>query len=72
MSDQDPEQNDLLNRAELEVKAMWEQGMEHPSTQPVLIGAAIGFAIGIVLFDGAWFLTAFAGAAFALYNRLEK
>ncbi len=72
MTDGDPEGKDLLKRAETEVKAMLAEGLGHPSTQPVLIGAAIGFMIGIVVFDGTWFLTALAGAAFALYTRLEK
>lgn len=72
MADGDPEEKELLKRAEIEVKAMWAEGMDHPSTQPVLIGAAIGFAIGVVVFDGAWLLTALIGAVFTLYTRLEK
>jgi hypothetical protein len=39
MSDRD---EDLVGRARDEITAMAKQGMGHPSTKPVLIGAGIG------------------------------
>jgi hypothetical protein len=46
MSDRD---EDLVGRARDEITAMAKQGMGHPSTKPVLIGAGIGAVAGALL-----------------------
>ncbi|QUL38805.1 hypothetical protein [Erythrobacter sp. JK5] len=63
---------DLLEDAKTEISAMAKDGTGHPSTKPILIGAAIGFAVGMIVLDGAWFLGLIAGAAVALYLRIKK
>ncbi len=72
--DQEPpeEEQDLVEDAKTEISAMAKQGAQHPSTKPVLIGAAIGVAVGMLVFDGAWFLGFLVGAAVALYMRIKK
>jgi hypothetical protein len=64
--------NDLIESAKTEISAMAEGGIEHPSTKPVIIGAAIGAVVGAVFLDGSWFLGLFVGAAIALYQRIRK
>ncbi|HSG33791.1 MAG TPA: hypothetical protein VLA37_04590 [Sphingomonadaceae bacterium] len=64
--------NELIEAAKSEISAMGKQGMDHPSTKPVLIGAAIGAAVGYFLLGGSWFLGLFVGAAIALYQRIKK
>ena len=39
----------LLDDAKAEISGMAKQGMRHPSTKPVLIGAAAGAAAGALL-----------------------
>ncbi len=71
--DRQPEdEQDLLEDAKSEISEMAKAGPNHPSTKPVLIGAAIGVVVGIVAFDGAWFLGLVVGAAIALYMRIKK
>ncbi len=71
--DRRPEdEQDLLEDAKSEISEMAKAGPDHPSTKPVLIGAAIGVVVGIVAFDGAWFLGLLVGAAIALYMRIKK
>ena len=53
-----------------EAKAMGREGMQHPSTKPVLIGAGIG-AIGGALLLGGPVLGGLAGATFMLYKRIR-
>lgn len=48
--------DDLIDNAREEIVGMAKEGLAHPSTKPVLTGAAIG---------------AVAGAGFALYKRLR-
>ena len=66
------DEQDLVEDAKAEISAMAKQGAQHPSTKPVLIGAAIGVAVGMLVFDGAWFLGFLVGAAVALYLRIKK
>ena len=42
MDNRDPRRNDWVEDAKAEVSGMAKGGMDHPSTKPVLAGAAIG------------------------------
>jgi len=61
----------LFGDARDEISGMAKQGMKHPSTKPVLTGAAIGAVAGIVLPVVSWPLGLIAGAGFMLYKRLR-
>lgn len=68
----DPERgNDLWEDARDEISGMAKQGMSHPSTKPVLTGAAVGAVAGAVLPVVSWPLGLLAGAGFMLYRRLR-
>ena len=74
MSDyRDPNQGggDLLSDAGAEIKGMAKEGLQHPSTKPVLTGAAVGAVAGAVLPVVSWPLGLLAGAGFMLYKRLR-
>jgi hypothetical protein len=75
MSDyRDPNQgggDNLLSEAGAEIKGMATQGLQHPSTKPVLTGAAVGAVAGAVLPVVSWPLGLLAGAGFMLYKRLR-
>ena len=55
-----------------EVTGMAKEGVNHPSTAPVLTGAAIGAVAGAILPVISWPLGLIAGAGFALYQRIKK
>jgi hypothetical protein len=63
---------DLLASARVEISGMAKQGMAHPSTKPVLTGAAIGAVAGVLLPFVSLPLGAIAGAGYALYRRLPR
>ena len=63
--------NDLLGRATEEISGMAKQGMDHPSTRPVLVGAGIGAVAGALLPFVSLPLGLVAGAGFALYQRIK-
>ena len=67
----DPIDRRILADAVAEVKDMGRDGMAHPSTKPVLTGAAIGTVAGIVLPVVTWPIGLLAGAAFMLYKRVR-
>ena len=72
MNEQDPRRGeDLVGDARDEITAMAKEGMAHPSTRPVLTGAAIGAVAGAVLPIVSWPLGLVAGAGFMLYKRLR-
>ncbi|WP_394270660.1 hypothetical protein [Qipengyuania sp.] len=77
MDERDPERgnrhqdHDLLPDAKHEVQGMLKGGLAHPSTKPVLTGAAIGVVVAAVLPVVTWPLGLAAGAGFALYKRLR-
>lgn len=54
-----------------EAKAMGKEGMQHPSTKPVLVGAAVGAVAGAVLPLVTLPIGAVAGAGFMLYKRIR-
>ncbi|HET6525703.1 hypothetical protein [Sphingopyxis sp.] len=72
MARQHPEEPTLIELSIEEVKAMGKQGMNHPSTRPVLTGGAVGAVIGAVLPVVSWPVGLFAGAAIALYSRVKR
>ncbi|MCZ8019730.1 hypothetical protein [Novosphingobium sp.] len=63
--------NDLISDVRDEIVGMGKQGMAHPSTKPVLTGAAIGAVAGAVLPVVSWPIGLLAGAGFMLYKRLR-
>ncbi|MDO9370070.1 MAG: hypothetical protein Q7T68_16015 [Sphingopyxis sp.] len=72
MARQHPEEPTLVEVTVEEVKAMGKQGLAHPSTRPVLIGGAIGAALGLVLDAVTWPVGLFAGALIALLMRVRR
>ena len=61
----------ILKDAVSEAKAMGREGMAHPSTKPVLTGAAVGAIAGAVLPVVTLPLGLIAGAGFMLYKRIR-
>lgn len=73
MNDQEPRQpGDWVEDAKSELIGMGKEGMHHPSTKPVLTGAAIGAVAGAVLPVISWPVGLAIGAGFAFYQRLRK
>lgn len=73
MTEKDPkhQDHDLIPDATAEFKAMSREGMSHPSTKPVLTGAAVGAVAGIVLPIVGPIVGGIAGAGFMLYKRIR-
>jgi hypothetical protein len=63
--------DNLLNDAKDEVVSMAKEGMHHPSTKPVLTGAAVGAVAGWILPVVSLPVGLIAGAGFMLYKRLR-
>ena len=63
---------DWVEDVKTEVTGMAKEGVNHPSTAPVLTGAAIGAVAGAILPVISWPLGLIAGAGFALYQRIKK
>jgi len=63
--------NDLIDDIREEIVSMGKEGMHHPSTKPVLTGAAIGAVAGAVLPIVSWPIGLIAGVGFMLYKRLR-
>ena len=63
--------DNLLQDAKEEIVGMGKQGMAHPSTKPVLTGAAVGAVAAAVLPLVTWPVGLVAGAGFMLYKRLR-
>lgn len=63
---------DWIEDLKTEVSGMAREGINHPSTRPVLTGAAIGVVAGAVLPVISWPVGLLAGAGFALYQRIRK
>ena len=75
MNDEDKQpgnKNDMIDDAREEIVGMAKEGMHHPSTKPVLKGAAIGAVAGALLPVVTWPLGLAAGAGYVLYNRIKK
>lgn len=72
MSDQGPRQTpEWVEDVTVEVTGMAREGLNHPSTKPVLIGTGIGALAGALIIGGP-ILGGLAGAGFALYQRIRK
>lgn len=68
----DPRGGGLIEDAKVEISGMAKDGMQHPSTKPVLAGAAIGAVAGFLLPVVTIPLGVVAGAGFAFYNRIKR
>lgn len=64
--------NDWVEDAKSEISGMAKSGLDHPSTKPVLAGAAIGAVAGVLLPVISLPVGALVGAGFAFYNRIKK
>ena len=63
---------DWVEDVKAEVSGMAKEGMHHPSTKPVLAGAAIGAVAGVLLPVLSIPVGLLAGAGIALYTRVKK
>jgi hypothetical protein len=63
--------DDFIEEAKEELTGMAKEGMHHPSTKPVLTGAAVGAVAGLVLPIVSWPLGLAAGAGYMFYKRLR-
>ena len=72
MIDPNDQKPDYLGRATDEVKAMGKQGLSHPSTKPVLGGAAIGAVAGLFLPVLSIPIGLIGGAGIALWLRIKR
>lgn len=71
--DQDPRQGpDWVEDAKTEISGMAKEGLDHPSSKPVIAGAVIGALAGGLLPVVTWPIGLIAGAGFALYQRIKK
>lgn len=66
------EPNDLFEQAKTEISGMAKEGMSHPSTKPVLAGAAIGAGAGLLLPVLSIPVGLIAGAGIAFWMRLKR
>ena len=73
MNNNDPDNGqDWVEDARNELSGMLKEGMEHPSTKPVLPGAAVG-AVGAMLLPViTWPVGLAAGAGYMLYRRIKR
>ena len=62
---------DILGDAKTEITGMAKQGMHHPSTKPVLVGAAIGGVAGMLLPILTVPAGLIVGAGYMFYKRLR-
>lgn len=72
MSNRDGPPNDLLGKAKAELSGMAKQGLAHPSTKPVLTGAAVGAVAGALLPLVSLPLGLVAGGGIAFWMRIRK
>ncbi len=71
--DQKPRQTpEWVDDAKAEISGMAKEGLGHPSSKPVLAGAAIGAVAAGLLPVVSWPIGLIAGAGFALYQRIKK
>lgn len=65
------EPNDLMSKAKTEISGMAKEGLAHPSTKPVLTGAAVGAVAGMLL-PVSLPVGLLAGAGYALWSRIRR
>ena len=63
---------DWVEDARTELSGMMKEGMDHPSTKPVLTGAAIGVVGAALLPVITWPVGLVAGAGYTLYRRIKR
>ncbi|KPM13746.1 MAG: hypothetical protein VX072_07685 [Pseudomonadota bacterium] len=63
---------DWVEDARTELSGMMKQRMDHPSTKPVLTGAAIGVVGAALLPVITWPVGLAAGAGYMLYRRIKR
>lgn len=66
------DRQDWVEDVKTEVTGIAKEGMHHPSTKPVLTGAAVGAVAGLILPIVGPVIGGLAGAGVVLYNRLKK
>lgn len=64
--------DDLATRAKTEISGMAKQGMDHPSTKPVLVGAGIGAVAGALLPVVSLPAGLLIGAGIAFWRRIKN
>ena len=64
--------NDLYSNAKHEISGMAKEGMRHPSTKPVLTGAAVGAVAGAILPVISLPVGLLLGAGLMFYQRLRR
>jgi hypothetical protein len=62
---------DLVEDLRDEIAGMAKEGMHHPSTKPVLAGAAVGVVAAGLLPVVTWPIGLIAGAGIMLYKRVR-
>ncbi len=67
----EPIDSKILSDAVDEGKAMGQEGLAHPSSKPVIAGAAVGAVAGALLPVVTWPIGLIAGAGFMLYKRIR-
>ena len=63
---------DWVEDARTELSGMMKQRMDHPSTKPMLTGAAIGVVGAALLPVITWPVGLAAGAGYMLYRRIKR
>ncbi len=72
MSDPKGPSDDLLAKAKAELSGMAKEGLDHPSTKPVLAGAAVGAVAGALLPIVSLPLGLVVGAGVMFWRRIQK
>jgi hypothetical protein len=72
MNERNPNEQDWVEDIKAEVSGMAKEGMHHPSTKPVLTGAAVGAVAAAILPLVSWPIGLVAGAGYMLYSRVKK
>ena len=76
MNENDPRDprrgQDWVDDAKTEISGMAKGGLDHPSTKPVLAGAAIGAVAGALLPVISLPVGLLVGAGFAFWNRIKR
>lgn len=64
--------HDWVDDAREEIAGMAKEGLSHPSSKPVIAGAAIGALGGALLPVVTWPIGLAIGAGFAFYQRIKR